>query len=308
MLNSYSFFFMTLIMVDHLPSQTTILTNKYFDGDKLHGNAHPQLSSDSTTLSSTSANAANTEVTENTGAAIIPEVTPGRITTSTEPAASIASSTEDPSTTTSISNSADETQLVERMAKEQSSTAVIVKEESVEKSPETSEAVQIDNQAMENSKETSTIVQADEKVSEAAETIQAETKIGAKTSEAAEDIQADIITRNNTPEIAASMKTAAETSNSSHEVANAAQANSKPESPANKDDNVLSSVTDRKNQQIMVGPSAAGFEEKVAHLENMRRGVYAVAAEDAKEDAPPAFEDAHPKGSQEPLIEVINLP
>jgi hypothetical protein len=62
----------------------------------------------------------------------------------------------------------------------------------------------------------------------------------------------------------------------------------------------------------MVGPSAAGFEEKVAHLENMLRGVYAVAAEagteDAKEDAPPAIEDAHPKGSQEPLIEVINLP
>jgi len=306
-------------LVDHLPSQTTILVNKYFDGEKLHGNADPQVSSDSTTLSSTSANAANTEVTESTGAAIIPEVTPGRTTTSPEPAASNASSAEDASTTTSTSNAADETQqLAERMAEEKSSTAVTVKaataetaqdtEVAVEKSPEASEAVQSANQAMENSKEASTVVQAEKKVSEAAETIQAEANIGAKTSEAAEDIQADIITSNTTPE---SMKAAEETSNKRHEVANAAQTNSKPESPANKDDNALSSVTDRKNQQIMVGPSAAGFEEKVAHLENMLRGVYAVAAEagteDAKEDVS-AFEDAHPKGSQEPLIEVINLP
>jgi hypothetical protein len=191
------------------------------------------------------------------------------------------------------------------MAEEKSSTVVIVKEATaetarevaVEKSPETSEAVQIDNQAMENSKEASSVVQADAKVSEAAETIQAEAKISAKISEVAGAIQADIITSKNTPEIAESMKAA--------------------ENPANKDDNALSSVTDRrKNQQIMVGPSAAGFEEKVAHLENMLRGVYAVAAEagtedakeDAKEDAP-AFEDAHPMGkSQEPVIEVINLP
>jgi hypothetical protein len=307
-------------LIDHLPSQTTILVNKYFDGEKLHGNADPQVSSDSTTLSSTSANAANTEVTESTGAAIIPEVTPGRTTTSPEPAASNASSAEDASTTTSTSNAADETQqLAKRMAEEKSSTAVTVKaataetaqdtEVAVEKSPEASEAVQSANQAMENSKEASTVVQAEKKVSEAAETIQAEANIGAKTSEAAEDIQADIITSNTTPE---SMKAAEETSNKRHEVANAAQTNSKPESPANKEDNVLSSViTDRENQQIMVGPSAAGFEEKVAHLENMLRGVYAVAAEagteDAKEDAP-AFEDAHSKGSQEPLIEVINLP